>query len=265
MKVAAIQFAPRFKDFEGNVARMEELVLEAATQGAELIVLPELATTGYSFMSPEEARPFAEPVTFNSLDDLNPAKSSVRRMHELASRLEVVIVWGLIELDTGTGEIFNTQVYIEPGVRSQGNQELSSDYIESYRKINPWGNDYLWSGSGEKNPPVITSARLGKRVGLLICRDIRDRKNDDWSNFYSKGDADIVCFSANYGKGGFPAVNWVDFAKENDTNLIVSNRYGEESHNDFGMGGVCVISPAGKVNCAGLIWNQDCIVYSEVP
>jgi hypothetical protein len=40
--------------------------------------------------------------------------------------------------------------------------------------------------------------------------------------------ADVVCLSANWGDGGFPAVSWMDFVEENSTCLIVSNRYGQE-------------------------------------
>ena len=78
------------------------------------------------------------------------------------------------------------------------------------------------------------------------------------------GDADIVAFSSNWGDGGFPAVNWMDFAKENHTVLVVANRYGQETCNNFGEGGSCIVEPGGKVHCQGLQWNQDCIIYADV-
>jgi predicted amidohydrolase len=130
----------------------------------------------------------------------------------------------------------------------------------SYRKINLFGNDFLWAHPGRANPPVV-STPYGK-VGLLVCRDVRD-KSDKLDSFYEPGDAKIVAFSANWGKGGFPAVTWMDFAKDNKTTLVVANRYGLESHNDFGFGGSCIISPEGVVSVRGLQWGADCIVMGE--
>jgi hypothetical protein len=56
----------------------------------------------------------------------------------------------------------------------------------------------------------------------------------------------------------------MNFVEENNTTLVVSNRYGIEANNDFGAGGIGIISPDGTVQCKGLVWGQDCIVYGEV-
>lgn len=254
MKVAVVQFRPSFKNKVENIARLKALILEAAEQGASLIVLPELCSTGYSFMSAEEVLPFAESPQWLT-EEVRP-DTMMAMVQELSRRLEVGIIFGFAEIDLGTKKLYNSQAFIGP-----------DGYFESYRKINFFGNDNLWCSRGDRNPPVITCLFDGReyRVGLLICRDVRDKKNDDWSNFYSPGDADIVCLSSAWGRGGFPATAWMDFARDNKMTLAVANVYGEESHNDFGMGGVCVIEPTGKVHCEGLQWNQNCIVFAEVP
>jgi len=258
VKVAAIQFAPKFRQLQENLQRMASLVTEAAQNEAQVIVLPELATTGYSFMNPLQAVEFAEVLT--EFQPVNLAANlSMDVMFALASKYRVHIVWGLVEKDYGTSKLYNTQVLMTPEGR-----------FESYRKVNLWGNDFLWAEEGRSNPTVLecqfdeAGVLITKKVGLLICRDVRDKKNDAWSSFYEAGDADIVAFSANWGDGGFPATSWIDFAKDNNTTLVVSNRYGREVPNDFGEGGVCVIRPTGKVTCDGLVWNSDCIVYADV-
>lgn len=261
MLVATIQMCPIFKDKAKNLARMQALAIEAAEAGAKLIVLPELSTSGYSFMSKEEARPFADVLT----EMTDSPTNSLGVMAKVAGQYHCAIVWGCIELDPGTGKLYNSQVFLEEvyDYNSEGGSG-SKWYWQSYQKINKWGQDFVWATAGNANPPVIKSDVMDKKVGLLICRDVRDKKNDEWSNFYSKGDADIVAFSSNFGKGGFPAVAWMDFAEENGVWLIVSNRYGVEANNDFGEGGICIISPKGEVTCKGLIWGRDCIVYEDI-
>jgi len=253
VKVATIQTAPVFKDKPGNIQRMVGLVKDAASNGAQLIVLPELCTTGYSFMSAEDARPFAECPSW--LDDECNPETAVCVMAEGARKLGVHIVFGFVELDPGNDKLYNSQLYVGP-----------DGHYETCRKINQWGNDFLWCSEGQSNPPVVRTTVDGEewKVGLLICRDIRDKKDSEWKSFYEPGDADVVCFSANWGDGGFPATSWMEFAKDNNTTLIVSNRYGKETCNDFGEGGVCVVEPGGKVHCQGVVWNQDCIVYADL-
>jgi len=246
-RVAAIQFAPVMGAKEENLRRLALMVKEAAQKGAQLIVMPELAATGYSYMNADAARLDAEPLSFEGL--------TMRVMRKLGQAFNVHLVWGMIEEDPGSKLLYNAQVLLSP-----------DEFFTSYRKINRWGNDFLWAAAGISNPPV---ARLNlggeeKKVGLLICRDVRDKKDDKWSDFYEKGDADIVCLSANWGDGGFPAVTWMDFVEDNGAVLVVSNRYGKEIPNDFGEGGICVIAKDGTVECGGLLWDRDCIVLGDV-
>ena len=53
-KVAAIQFDPVLGEKDNNISRLFRLTEEAAQHGARLIVHPELATTGYCWLSREE-------------------------------------------------------------------------------------------------------------------------------------------------------------------------------------------------------------------
>jgi len=256
MRVAAIQFAPTLLEYSLNIRRLVRLVTKAAQGGAKLAVCPELSTSGYSMMNRTEAATCAE-----VLGDY-PVGGSLYAMRKVASDFGIAIVWGLVVRDPGCDKLYNAQVYIDP-----------KGYTESYFKINKWGNDALWADSGRANPPVINCEVTGKRVGLLICRDIRDKKNDDWTNFYSRGDADIVAFSTAWGVGGFPSTTWLDFVESHGMTLVVANRYGDEGDmpNRFGGGGSCIITPEctpdrpSGVHCDGLVFNQDCIVYAEIP
>ncbi|GES65907.1 hydrolase, carbon-nitrogen family protein [Aspergillus terreus] len=70
MRIATLQFAPKLGDVEGNIRRANELVQDG--QGAtpasgldtlkpDILVLPELALTGYNFPSREAIAPYLEP------------------------------------------------------------------------------------------------------------------------------------------------------------------------------------------------------------
>lgn len=251
MRVAAIQFCPKFQDIEGNLLRLKPLVEQAAMNGAELVVLPELCTTGYSFMSYTEALPFSE-----VLVAMGGFSKTMSFMHGLANNLDIKIVWGMMEQDAGTRDLYNSQVMM-----------WSNERFISYRKILRWGQDWIWAKEGTASPPVaIVTDRKGppKKVGLLICRDVADEKEKGISDFYEPGDADIVCMSANWGDGGFPSVSWMDFVRANKCALVVANRYGQEVNNNFGEGGICIIYPDGNVVTMGLVWNQDCIVMGDI-
>lgn len=244
MYAAAIQFAPIFKSKEHNLGRLVRLGhLAAKERQLDLLVFPELCTTGYSFMSEEDARPYAETVA--------PDSFTFATLQRLSKEINAYVVWGMVEEDAGNQNLYNTQVCVAP----------DGTWVK-YQKVNLWGNDFLWASEGRGNPAIIKTP-FGK-LGLLICRDVRDKKNSKWDSFYEKGDADVVAFSANWGRGGFPAVAWMQFVKDNHTALVVANRYGEESHNDFGHGGICTIDVQGQVSCDGLIWGQDCFVVGKV-
>ncbi len=242
MRVAAIQFAPAFRAKKANLASMTSLAMEAAKGGAKLVVFPELATTGYSYMSAMEAGGDAESI---------PEGPTCKYMRALGLKLGVDLVWGMVEIDPGTGKLHNSQVY----------QGVDGAFAK-YQKVNLWGNDFLWAKAGISNPPILDT-RFNLKVGLLICRDIRDKKDDSWSSFYGKREADLIAFSSNWGDGGFPAVSWMDFVADNEIPLVVSNRYGKESNNNFGEGGICIIGRDGSVNTQGLVWSQDCMVYGD--
>ena len=61
-RVAAIQYEPTLGQKEKNVTNLLRLVEEAAKHNARLIVLPEMATTGYCWESRTEIAPFVEPI-----------------------------------------------------------------------------------------------------------------------------------------------------------------------------------------------------------
>ncbi|WP_081955216.1 nitrilase family protein [Achromobacter sp. RTa] len=145
--VASIQMAPAIGEVAANVARSIELAEEAAARGARLVVLPELANTGYMFESREEAYALAEPV---------PEGPSSRAWIELAGRLGIYLVAGIAE--RCGDRLYNSALVAGP----QG-------YIGTYRKLHLWGDENLYFEAGDLGLPVFHT-ELG-RLGVAICYD----------------------------------------------------------------------------------------------
>ena len=100
--LAAAQMEPILFEKGRNLAKIEQYARRAAGQGAELVVFPEAALTGYCFASLEEAAPFAEPVH----------GPSTAALAELCRELRLHVVVGLLEEEQGA--IYNAAALIGP-------------------------------------------------------------------------------------------------------------------------------------------------------
>ena len=147
MRIACVQMEPIIGAKSDNVARSVALLAKAADRGAELVVLPELANTGYVFESQAEAASLAEPV---------PSGETTRIWCEVAADKHIHIVAGIAEQVGDT--LFNSAVLIAP-----------SGFVGVYRKMHLWGDEKKVFAPGDLGFPVYETA-LG-RIGIGICYD----------------------------------------------------------------------------------------------
>ena len=62
MKIAILQLDPAIRDVQGNIAKADALLAASPPpKDTDLLVLPELAFTGYNFPSAEAIKPYLEP------------------------------------------------------------------------------------------------------------------------------------------------------------------------------------------------------------
>src|SRR2546423_4772188 len=61
-KIACVQMDVAIGDVETNQQKISQRIHDAAEQGAQLVIFPECALTGYCFDSLDEAAPFAQPL-----------------------------------------------------------------------------------------------------------------------------------------------------------------------------------------------------------
>jgi predicted amidohydrolase len=144
LRVGFYQFRPRFGAIESNCRKVV-----AALDGiaADLVVLPELAFTGYYFRNRKEALSLAEDPRESATVDALVDLCRTNRLH---------VVTGFAER-AGDG-CFNSALLIGPrGVAS------------IYRKLHLFNEEKRWFDPGDAPPPVVRVR--GVPLGLMICFD----------------------------------------------------------------------------------------------
>ncbi|WP_237168466.1 nitrilase family protein [Paracoccus shandongensis] len=145
--VACLQFEPQFGAVDANLAEITRLASEAAAQGARILVLPELADTGYVFESHDEVERLAAPI---------PDGRAAQHLIALARDLGVYIASGLCE--NADGHYYNSAIFCGP-----------EGYLGTFRKLHLWNAEKLFFEPGNLGLPVFDTAY--GRVGVAICYD----------------------------------------------------------------------------------------------
>ena len=150
VRIAVIQFDPQvgLDQCDNNLCKGLQLAEEAVHDGANLIVLPELANTGYTFETRAEAYAHAE-----TLDE----GPSIKTWRAFAREHQVYLVAGFAERD-GL-KLYDSAVLFGP-----------DGLLGHYRKAHLWNQEKLWFSPGDLGFPVFETP-IG-RIGLMICWDV---------------------------------------------------------------------------------------------
>jgi len=237
VRVAVVQFEPRVgvENLKANALAVEQRVTAAADAGAGLIVLPELATTGYVFETREEAYAHAEAV---------PDGPTVELFARIAAARNVYIVGCVAELD-GV-KLYDTAVLVGP-----------EGYIGRYRKTHLWNTEKLWFTPGNEGFSVFDT-KIG-RIGLLVCWDIWFPET---ARIVAQLGADIICIPTGwvwappplYDASGvcMAAYLTITAAHANNVFIATADRIGQERGAGF-MGNSLIAGP-----------DEDTIIYADV-
>ena len=235
MRIGFIQYNVKSGDPEWNRGKTAEML--AATD-ADLVVLPELATSGYLFTSRQEAAGLAE-----SLDD-GPAVAAWRG---IAADRNMHIVAGIAE--KAGDNIYNSAVLVRP-----------SGGIDVYRKTHLFHEEKLWFTPGDSGFNVFDVG--GVRVGIMVCFDWIFPES--CRTLALKG-ADIICHPANlvlpYCQDAM-----ITRCLENRVFMITANRFGTERRagkEHIFTGRSRIVGPFGQVLAEGPE-RGDCIEVVEI-
>jgi predicted amidohydrolase len=216
--VAVAQLAPVIGDVEGN---RERACAAIAAADADLVVLPELMTTGYVFESEEEARALAR-----------TTEEAVAAWSEVAG--DRVVVGGYAELGED-GRVYNSSALVDRrGVGAR------------YRKVHLWDAEKLVFSAGQDFPPVVQT-EIG-RIALAVCYDV---EFPELVRGLALSGADILALPVNWprfpqpeGERPMDVVRVMAAAATNRIFIAVADRCGEERGVDW-VSGTCIAGPDG--------------------
>lgn len=217
--VALVQFAPLLGNIESNINSLDYL-LKAVK--ADIIVLPELASTGYAFPNRSDAFQCAE-----SVDN----SSYIRFLTSQAASLHCFIVSGFNERDENN--LYNSAILVGP-----------SGLIGKYRKIHLFWNESDIFEPGDLGLPVFEVA--GLKLGLLVCFDWMFP--EVWRILALK-DVDLVAHPSNLVLP-FCQQAVAVHALCNRFYIATANRIGSEGSLHF-TGGSVLVSPLGETIIRG--------------
>jgi len=215
---AAIQFTVQQGDTAANLTYIREALARVAGQGAQLVVLPEMWSTGFAYRNLAELAQQTEAV--------------VAELQELSTRHRLVIVGSQPE-PADDGRVYNTAHVIDNG-----------RLVASYRKLHLFsllGEDKAFKGGDEW---CLAETSLGK-IGVIICYDLRF---PELSRRLALEGARVICVPAQWPKPR--QEHWRTLLRaraiENQLYVVSCNACGMIGKLDF-FGMSMVIDPKGEL------------------
>jgi predicted amidohydrolase len=249
MKLAAIQFKPVKGDVAAASEELAALVEQAATQGAKLVVCPEMATSGYLFRDAQAMLPHTELMT----------GPGFQQLAAVARRYGCYVVSGYAERTadepaSSAGRLFNSARLIGP----------TGELLYNYRKRLLFPADTTWAEPGDQPYPELSTPLGSLTAG--ICMDLND---DRFTDFLRQTQARVVAF----------CTNWVDESLDVRpywryrlsgvrSYFVAANTYGweeEEGHDPVQFCGYsAILAPDGRT-LARAAKTGDTVILADLP
>jgi predicted amidohydrolase len=201
MRVACVQFAPVFGNLDANT---ESIVNHIDQIDSDVIVFPELATSGYFHLGHDEVTRIAEPL----------GGPTTQRIIDTATRTGKVVVCGFAERD---GEMmYNAALIAGKGIAQP----------RVYRKTHLFYKETLGFTPGNSGFFTVYIEHLDCTIGTMICYDWRFPES---ARALALQGADLIVCPSNLVTHVWRMAMPVR-AFENKVYLAVANRTGAE-HN----------------------------------
>ncbi len=242
MKAACIQMNIHHCKKQTNIDHALSMTEKAVEEGAELIVLPEVFSTGFCYDSIGEN---AE----------RPPYPTIEAICGFSKEHDCILIGSIIEAVEGENTISpHNQIYHNLGFCIE-----SGKIAGTYRKTHIFGQERSYfSGGGTILPIRLEKSKL--IIGLQICYELRF---PEIARKLSLAGADILITIAE-----FPNPrkhHWKTLATaraiENQIPHIVCNRMGEDPYSTF-FGGSMIINAWGDVKAQA--YGEECIIMHDI-
>jgi len=219
--IACVQMQVELNEMEDNLVKMSEWIEKIATaQKVDLIVFPELATTGYECG-----------VRFTDFAQRVPGPT-VNLIAQRASELGVHVAFGLPAKEKVESILYNSAVLVGP----------DGDLVGEYRKVHLKGEEKLAFRNGIKFP--MLEAGFGN-LGLLIGWDLAF---PEAARTYALDGVDLLVACANWEQPN--GEEWRTYlmsrALENSLFVAAANRIGQDATLSF-CGETMIVGPRGQI------------------
>lgn len=230
------QFNPDFGNIKLNV---EKVTGALSAVRADLVVLPELFSTGYQFISKEEVRELSEEI---------PAGFTSRMLVQLSRDKSLYVVAGVAERDGD--RLFNSAILTGP-----------RGFMGSYRKTHLFYEEKLWFVPGDTGFHVWQTP-IGN-IGIMICFDWFFPES---ARTLALQGAGIIAHPANLVLPYCPD-GMVTRCLENRLFAVTANRTGSEQRGDKSplnyIGMSEIVSPKGQVICRASSTDEE-LSFAEI-
>lgn len=148
IRISTAQFEHKSGDKDYNLAIIDQLCAQAASEGSQVVAFHECSLTGYTF-----ARHLSRDQML-ALSEYIPSGPSIRKLISIAARHNLVVLAGLFEKDENE-RMYKAYVCVD-----------KNGLIAKYRKLHPFINPHLTPGD-----QYCVFDLLGWKCGILICYD----------------------------------------------------------------------------------------------
>lgn len=145
MKIALVQFSPVLNNLSATLIILKPLLEKC--KDADIVILPELANSGYNFKSEKEAFQCAESVDSSVFID---------ELKIYCERFNFSIATGFCEIEND--KLYNTAIFFN-----------HKQVFLKYRKLHLFMNEKNIFHKGDLNLPICDF--MGTRIAFLICFD----------------------------------------------------------------------------------------------
>ncbi|WP_305064334.1 MULTISPECIES: carbon-nitrogen family hydrolase [Methanococcoides] len=237
IKIAAIQMDICHCNKQKNIEKALRFSEEAVSKGADIIILPEVFSTGFCYEDLEKA---AESRPYPTIEEIAA----------FSKKNKCIMIGSIIEKHGSE----NRETYTNLGFCLE-----DGELVGTYTKTHPFGKEKGYFASGDLIEPIHLKER-DLIIGLQICYEIRF---PEIARKLCLSGADMLITIAEFPKPREHQWRTLATARaiENQIFHIACNRSGSDPNSTF-FGGTMIIDPLGNVMAGAK--DEECVIIGEI-